>query len=836
MRLSFSTLACPNLSWQEIYSMAKDFGFEGIEIRGLGNSIFAVQAQPFTERELPNTIKTLKALRLSIPIFSSNCCLKYEDMIDENKREIKEYVQLAGKTGTPYIRVLADLEVFPDGEVDDDLVIRQLKELAPFAAAHNVTLLVETNGVYADTARLRRLLERVAHDSVAALWDVHHPFRVAEEAPETTIQNLGAYIKHIHVKDSLMADGKLQYRLMGEGDIPIDGMMRALQSINYEGFVSLEWLKRWADDLEDAGIVIPQFAHYMEKYSEKKTARMELFSNRAGTGQYIWEKESLIDLTFPQLLDRVTEEFPDQCAFRYSTLDYTRTYREFREDVDAFARALISMKVKRGDKVAIWATNVPAWFITFWAATKIGAVLVTVNTAYKIHEAEYLLRQSDTHTLVMTDGYKDSHYVEIIREICPELNTLAPGEQLHAERLPFLRNVITVDSIQSGCISWDDALALAEHTPVELVYQRMAMISRHDVCNMQYTSGTTGFPKGVMLSHYNVVNNGKNIGDRMDLSTADRFLIHVPMFHCFGMVLSMTASITHGATMCPIPAFSPTLSLACVDQEKITAMNGVPTMFIAMLEHADFGKTDFSQMRTGIMAGSPCPVKVMRDVGEKMNMNEITIVFGQTESSPGCTMSSTEDSVEVRVSTVGSPLPGTECRIVDPETREELPDDTDGEFVARGYNIMRGYYKMPTATANAIDEDGWLHTGDLARRLADGNFRITGRIKDMIIRGGENIYPKEIEDFIYTHEKVRDVQVIGIPDEQYGEEIMACVILKEGEHLTEAEIQEYVRSHMAKHKTPRYVRFVDSFPMNAAGKILKYKMVEEFKEREQGLA
>ena len=816
--------------------MAKDFGFEGIEIRGLGNSIFAVQAQPFTERELPNTIKTLKALRLSIPIFSSNCCLKYEDMIDENKREIKEYVQLAGKTGTPYIRVLADLEVFPDGEVDDDLVIRQLKELAPFAAAHNVTLLVETNGVYADTARLRRLLERVAHDSVAALWDVHHPFRVAEEAPETTIQNLGAYIKHIHVKDSLMADGKLQYRLMGEGDIPIDGMMRALQSINYEGFVSLEWLKRWADDLEDAGIVIPQFAHYMEKYSEKKTARMELFSNRAGTGQYIWEKESLIDLTFPQLLDRVTEEFPDQCAFRYSTLDYTRTYREFREDVDAFARALISMKVKRGDKVAIWATNVPAWFITFWAATKIGAVLVTVNTAYKIHEAEYLLRQSDTHTLVMTDGYKDSHYVEIIREICPELNTLAPGEQLHAERLPFLRNVITVDSIQSGCISWDDALVLAEHTPVELVYQRMAMISRHDVCNMQYTSGTTGFPKGVMLSHYNVVNNGKNIGDRMDLSTADRFLIHVPMFHCFGMVLSMTASITHGATMCPIPAFSPTLSLACVDQEKITAMNGVPTMFIAMLEHADFGKTDFSQMRTGIMAGSPCPVKVMRDVVEKMNMNEITIVFGQTESSPGCTMSSTEDSVEVRVSTVGSPLPGTECRIVDPETREELPDDTDGEFVARGYNIMRGYYKMPTATANAIDEDGWLHTGDLARRLADGNFRITGRIKDMIIRGGENIYPKEIEDFIYTHEKVRDVQVIGIPDEQYGEEIMACVILKEGEHLTEAEIQEYVRSHMAKHKTPRYVRFVDSFPMNAAGKILKYKMVEEFKEREQGLA
>ncbi|MCL2434260.1 MAG: AMP-binding protein, partial [Clostridia bacterium] len=357
--------------------------------------------------------------------------------------------------------------------------------------------------------------------------------------------------------------------------------------------------------------------------------------------------------------------------------------------------------------------------------------------------------------------------------------------------------------------------------------KRAANCNPHDVCNMQYTSGTTGFPKGVMLTHYNVINNGKNIGDRMDLSTADQFLIHVPMFHCFGMVLSMTASMTHGTTMTPIPAFSPRLALEAINKEKITAVNGVPTMFISMLEHEDFEKTNFQNMRTGIMAGSPCPVKVMQDVLEKMHMRDITIVFGQTESSPGCTMSNSDDSVEVKVNTVGGPLPGIECAIAHPVTGEFLGDDCDGEFVARGYNIMKGYYKMPAATANAIDANAWLHTGDLARRRPDGNYKITGRLRDMIIRGGENIYPKEIEDFIYTHEKVRDVQVIGVPDADYGEAIMACIILKEGQESTQEEIQAFVRDHMARHKTPKYVRFVDKFPMNAAGKVMKYKMVEE---------
>jgi len=829
MKIAFSTLACPNWRWQDITSAAKDFGFDGIEVRGLGEDVFAVNAPPFAEAELPTTIRQLGALRLTIACFSSACCLKYTEREEENLAEITEYILLASKTATPYVRILADVAPAPEGDVvDDSAIVAQLKKLASIAERNGVTLLVETNGVFADTARLYRLLEQVASDAVAALWDVHHPYRFFNESAEKTVQNLGAYIKYVHVKDSVVDDaGQIQYRLMGEGGLPIDEMVMALRSINYEGFVSLEWVKRWSKDLEDPGIVIPHYAHYMARFTKKPQARTPLFSNKAGTGQYIWEKETLIDLTLPQLLDRVVEEFPDQDAFRYTVLDYTRTYAEFQGDVDNFARALIALGVKKGDKVAIWATNVPEWFITFWASTKIGAILVTINTAYKIHEAEYLLRQSDTHTLVMISGHKDSNYQEIIKEVCPELATLKKGTPLHARRLPFLRNVITVGFTEDGCLSFEEALDTAVRAPIEMVYQRAAMISSFDVCNMQYTSGTTGFPKGVMLTHYNVVNNGKNIGDRMDFSTADTILIHVPMFHCFGMVLAMMAAVTHGTTMCPVPSYSPRLALEAINKVKITVCHGVPTMFIAMLEHPDFAKTDFSNMRTGIMAGSPCPVKVMRDVIDKMHMPEITIVFGQTESSPGCTMSCADDPIEVKVNTVGRALPGIECKIVDPQTGLELPDNVDGEFVARGYNIMKGYYKMPAATANAIDEDGWLHTGDLSRRLSDGTFKITGRIKDMIIRGGENIYPKEIEDFLYTYEKVRDVQVVGVPDKQYGEEILACVILKEGAEATEEEIKGYVKDHMAKQKTPKYVRFVSEFPMNAAGKILKYKMVEE---------
>ena len=831
MKIAFSTLGCPGFSWADIYSMAKDLGFDGIEVRGQGEEIFSVKANPFSEKEMEKTKRKLADLRLEIPCLSSGCSLKFTDRAAQNYREISGYIRLAHALGTPYVRVLADLRPQQEGEVDDAAVVAALRELAPVAEENRVTLLVETNGVYADTSRLAGVLNRVASDSVAALWDIHHPYRFFGESPEQTVQNLGAYIKYVHVKDSVMQDGKIQYRMMGEGDLPFENMMRALRSINYEGYISLEWVKRWASELSDAAVVFPQFANYMGRFSERRVTRSRLFDNAARTGKYVWEKETLIDMTFPQVLDRMVEEFPDQYAFRYTELDYTRTYAQFRDDVDTFARSLIALGVKPGDHVAIWATNVPQWYITFWATTKIGAVLVTVNTAYKVHEAEYLLRQSDTHTLVMVEGFKDSDYAGIIRELCPELGQNEAGCHLHAKRLPFLRNVITVGFEQKGCLTWEQAVEMAGKVPVEEVYRRANAVNKHDVCNMQYTSGTTGFPKGVMLTHYNVVNNGKNIGDCMDLSTADKMMIHVPMFHCFGMVLAMTASMTHGVTLCPMPYFSPRKSLDCINREQITCFHGVPTMFIAMLQHENFAKTDFSHMRTGIMAGSPCPVKVMQDVVEKMHMTQISIVYGQTESSPGCTQSRVDDPLEVRVNTVGRALPGVECKIVDPATGEDLPDNVDGEFVARGYNIMKGYYKMPEATAAAIDENGWLHTGDIARRDENGNYKITGRIKDMIIRGGENIYPKEIEDFIYTHPKVSDVQVIGVPDRQYGEEIMACVILKDGESMTEEELKDYVRSHMAKHKTPRYVTFVREFPMNAAGKILKYKMREQAVER-----
>ncbi len=829
MKISFSTIGCPDYSWPDIYTMAKDLGYHGVEIRGLGEHISAYKAKPFSEANAAATAKKLQDIGLEISCFSSGCPLKYQDRLDKSIEELTAYAKLANQFGTCYIRVLADENPKPEGDVDDNAIIEALKRLEPIAEQYNVTMCVETNGVYSDTARLRKVLDAVGSRKIAALWDIHHPYRNCGETPEQTVSNLGEYIKYVHVKDSVEVNGVVSYRMMGQGDMPIKEAFDALQSMHYTGFVSLEWVKRWSKELADAWVVFPQFAHYMEPY--KTVHKNPLQTDNRGTGYYIWPKNHLIPYTFPDILDRICEVFPTQYAFRYTELDYTRTYPEFRDDVDNFARSLIAMGVKKGDHVAIWATNVPAWYITFWATTKIGAVLVTVNTAYKIHEIEYLLRQSDTHTLVMIDRFKDSDYVEIMKELCPELETSVPGT-LQSKRLPCLKNIITVESKQNGCFTWDEALELGADVPYTEVENRRKMIDKDDVCNMQYTSGTTGFPKGVMLTHYNVVNNGKAIGDCMDLSTADRMMIQVPMFHCFGMVLAMTASMTHGVTMSPITAFSPRKGLHCINQEKITCFHGVPTMFIAMLGHENFPKTDFSHMRTGIMAGSPCPIKTMEEVIEKMHMPEIVITYGQTEASPATTMSKTSDTIEQRVNTVGPAIYGVETKIVDPETGEELPDGVPGEFCARGYNIMKGYYKMPEATAAAIDEDGWLHSGDLAlRRPEDHYYKITGRIKDMIIRGGENIYPKEIEDFLYTYPKIRDVQVIGVPDADYGEEIMACIILNDGETATEDEIKDYVRTHMAKHKVPRYVDFVTEFPMNAAGKILKYKMREEAVER-----
>ncbi len=824
MKLSFSTRGWEDYSFEELINLAEENAMSGIEIYDINKApALTKKGAPFHKYNTQATGRTLLAHHLSIPALDSYIDLSKKEFDEEG---LLNLFDIAESLDVPFVCVAAMTE-------DEEAVRNNITTILPHFEEDNVTLLIRTNGIYSDTARLRDLLDSFSNDHLAALWDVHHPYRDCNETPADTIKNLGAYVRHVHMRDS---DDKENYNLIGEGNMPIDDIMRALSSIDYQLFISLEWKPCWMEDLQEPDIIFPHFVNYMERYSDSKGMRKMRYFNHDGSGQYVWKKDELINLTFPQLLDRMAEEFPDQYAFKYTTLEYTRTYEEFRDDVDALAASFISLGVRPGAKVAIWATNVPAWFLTFWAATRIGAVLVTVNTAYKVHELEYLLRQSDTHTLVMIEGTKDTNYKEIIETLCPELSNVKPGEPLHSKRLPFLRNVITVGFRMQGCLTFEEAFDRGDSVPREEVKRLASKVKPDDVCNMQYTSGTTGFPKGVMLTHYNVVNNGKCIGDRMDLSTADRMMLQVPMFHCFGMVLSMTSSMTHGATLCPMPYFSAKASLACITQEKITCFNGVPTMFIAMFNHPDYKSTDFSHMRTGIMAGAGCPPDLMKRAADpnEMNMTGIVSVYGQTESAPGTTMSSWDDPIDVRTETVGYHFAHVQCKIVDPETGETLGDDQNGEFLSKGYNTMKGYYKMPEETKKAIDPDGWLHTGDLACRDKNGNYRITGRLKDMIIRGGENIYPKEIEEFIYTHPDVQDVQVIGVPDEKYGEEAMACIILKKDKEVSEEAMRSFISASIAAHKVPRYIRFVESFPMNAAGKILKYKMREEAKEWIEG--
>ena len=815
MKLSYSIHGWSGGDWAGFCAAAAETHVQGVEIDSVHNQALQTKTSPINPEMALSARRSLSRQGLEIP-----CIAVAGDFLGGGAGDVAETIRAARDLLVPYV-------VLSTACGDIRQVIDGVEAAMAQAAGTGVTLLLSTAGGLRDTGRLRDVLNHFASDELAACWDMQETCLLQKETAEETITNLGAYVRHVRLTD---ADGSGAHKLLSEGALPLRELMDALRSVNYDGYLSLLWEPAWIPGLEDLEMILTHFAVTMSRF-ERERRKKHLYYDTRNEGQYVWKKDTVIEYTFPQVLDRMVEEFPDQYAFKYTTLDYTRTYAQFRDDVDQFARSLIAMGVGPGDKVAIWATNVPAWFITFWAATKIGAVLVTVNTAYKIHEAEYLLRQSDTHTLVMIESYRDSHYAQIMAELCPELAAAQPGRPLHCKRLPFLRNIVTVGFRQPGCLTWEEAAALSGRVSPQEVRRRAAAVKLHDVANMQYTSGTTGFPKGVMLTHYNVVNNGKYIGDHMDLSTADRMMIQVPMFHCFGMVLSMTASMTHGATMCPLPYFSPKPALACINQERITTFNGVPTMFIAMMNHPDFPNTDFSHIRTGIMAGANCPPELMRKAADVMNMKQIISVFGQTEASPGCTMSSFDDPLDVRTETVGSRFANVECKIIDPNTGEECPVGVSGEFVARGYNIMKGYYKMPKATAETIDADGWLHSGDLCCEDENGNFKVTGRLKDMIIRGGENIYPREIEEFIYTHPKVRDVQVIGVPDEQYGEEIMACVILKEGETLTEQEMKAFVLSHMAKHKVPRYVEFVESFPMNAAGKILKYKMREEAVER-----
>jgi len=819
LKLSFSTRGWSGrLDWDEMLPFARECRFDGVEIHDpLGEAGMVSPQGPFHPGRIMSSLRQLRENRLSLACLDSRYDLSSSDSY--HIANLTRLIKLASDLRCQYVCVCA----FDD---KPDQIRRTLNDAVKIAGAFGVVILIRTCGVFCDTSRLRQMLDEYACDELAVAWDIYDTCRLAAENPADSIKNLGAYVRHVHILDSA-DDGS--YRLAGEGSAPIDDVVLALNSIDYDGFVSMEWMPEWMPAATDPEVIFPHFETVMSLHI-RRIGRHEdkLFPNHDGTGYYIWKKDDLIPLTFPAVLDRVVSEFPDQYAFKYTTLDYTRTYSEFSKDVDDFARALVSLGVRPGCKVAVWATNVPEWFITFWATVKIGAVLVTMNTAYKSHEAEYLLRQSDTHTLVTIKGALDSDYQAIINELCPEIAKNKAPEALHCKRLPFLRNVITVGFRQKGCLTFDDAMARKNMVKKETVDAMAADVRPDDVCNMQYTSGTTGFPKGVMLTHHNVVNNGKCIGDRMGLSTADRMMIQVPMFHCFGMVLSMTSCMTHGATLCPMPYFSAKSSLACINQEKITCFNGVPTMFIAMFNHPDYRTTDFSYMRTGIMAGAGCPPELMKRAAspEGMNMRGIVSVYGQTETAPGCTMSSWTDSIQTRCETVGYPFPSVQCKVIDPQTGEELGPGLNGEFCSRGYNTMKGYYKMPDATAQAVDVDGWMHSGDLACRDENGNYRITGRLKDMIIRGGENLYPKEIEEFLYTYPKVKDVQVIAVPDPKYGEEAMAWIIPKENEQLSEVEIREYMESRLARHKRPRYIAFVNSFPMNAAGKILKYKMRE----------
>jgi len=539
----------------------------------------------------------------------------------------------------------------------------------------------------------------------------------------------------------------------------------------------------------------------------------------------------LLMKTVPEIIEYNAAAYGARDALVYVDRGLRLSHIELDAMANRTAKALLALGVKKGDHVAIWATNYPEWLYTFLGAAKIGAILVTVNTNYKIFELEYLMRQSDSKVLVFMKGLKDSHYPEIVSELLPEIAKQGNSLNLHSERLPLLNHIIYAPHDESEAIpenytSWQAFMALGDTVSDEELAAVRSTLDCMEIINMQYTSGTTGFPKGVMLTHHNIVNNGFFIGENMRFTEDDRLCIPVPFFHCFGLVLAIMAALTHGAAMMPVDHYSPTAVLKVVEAEKCTALHGVPTMFIFELEHPDFEKYDLSSLRTGIMAGSPCPIKVMQDVLEKMGMSEIVISYGQTESSPVTTMTNTEDSVEKRVSTVGRVMPHTEIKIVDPETGETLGANQQGELCVRGYCVMRGYYKMDEATSSAIDVGGWLHSGDLALMDEDGYFKITGRIKDMIIRGGENIYPREIEELLYTNPKVQDVQVIGVPSKQFGEEVMAWVILREGEAMTEEECKDFVRKNMSRHKVPSFIHFTDSFPMTASGKIQKFKMRE----------
>lgn len=534
----------------------------------------------------------------------------------------------------------------------------------------------------------------------------------------------------------------------------------------------------------------------------------------------------LLELTLGSLLEKQAKSYPNQEAVVYPEHNFRINYKEFNEQVDKAAKAFLFIGVKKGDHVAMWSDNKYEWLITQFATAKIGAVLVTVNTNYQTRELEYLLKHSDTKVLVMDSKYRNTSYIKVLTDVCPNI-IQSKKANINSVKLPYLDHVIVLgDEAPDFAFKWDEFIAKEKEVTNDELVKAKSLLHFNDVINMQYTSGTTGFPKGVMLSHHNILNNANQIGKRMNLTHEDRMCIPVPFFHTFGCVLGILTAVASGATMVIVEQFDAEEVLKAVSEEQCTALHGVPTMFIAELNHPNFKKFDLTHLRTGIMAGSTCPIEVMQDVMKKMGANEITIAYGLTETSPVFFQTKVDDPIELKVSTVGQIHPHVEAKIVNAETKEECAPNETGELITRGYHVMKGYYNNKKETDNTIDEDGWLWTGDLATADENDYIKIIGRNKDMIIRGGENIYPREIEEFLYSHQGILDVQVVGVPDKKYGEEIMAWIILKSGIIVSDTDIRDYCLGQISYHKIPKYIEFVDEYPMTASGKIQKYRLQE----------